>query len=244
MLSVNLNCDLAEGGKNDERLMPLISSCNIACGGHYGNASSVKEAVKLALQNNVKIGAHPSYPDKVNFGRKPIKIDSNTLEETLKEQISLVKQTVENLGGKLHHIKPHGALYNQLKHDKEIAEAVVKLILEMGKELVLFVPPKSIIKETAIKNNLKTFTEGFADRAYKTDLSLVSRAKTGAILHDKNAIFKQVLAMVKDQKILLENGSKIYANFDTICVHSDTPNSVEILRYLHQQLKIENIKIE
>ncbi len=244
MLTINLNCDLAEGGKNDERLMPLISSCNIACGGHFGNAKTVETAVKLALQHDVKIGAHPSYPDKRNFGRKSMKIDIDTLEKILKEQILLVKQTAENLGGNLHHIKPHGALYNQLKHDKEKAEAVVKLILEIGKELVLFVPPKSVIKEIAAKNNLKTFTEGFADRAYQSDLGLLPRTKSGAVLHEKEAIFQQVLAMVKEQKVSLKNGSKIQADFDTICVHSDTPNSVEILRYLHDNLKQENIKIE
>lgn len=244
MHTIDLNCDLAEGGNSDEGLMPLISSCNIACGGHYGTAETVKTAVQLALQNKVKIGAHPSYPDKPNFGRKTMKIDLVALKESLKEQILLVKKVVEDLGGNLHHIKPHGALYNEIKNDKEKAEVLIELILEVGQELALFVPPKSVVKEIAAKNGIKTFTEGFADRAYKNDLSLVSRTEKDAVLHEKEAVFEQVYTMVKEGKIYSKNGEKIAVNFDTICVHSDTPNSVEILRYLHQEFRKENIKIK
>ena len=232
---IKFNCDLAEGGKYDERLMPLISYCNIACGGHFGNKQTVLEAVQLAIKNNVNIGAHPSYPDVENFGRRKMDMSLKNLRKSLKTQILLVKDTVERLGEKLHHIKPHGALYNELKYDKEKSLMMIDLVKEIDDELVLFVPPKSVIKEEA-KNEIKTLIEGFADRAYEEDLSLVSRGKTGAVLHDKNQILEKVKMMGFENKIITINGVILNQNIDTICIHSDTENSVEILEYLYSSL--------
>lgn len=232
---IKFNCDLAEGGKYDERLMPLISYCNIACGGHFGNKQTVVEAVQLAIKNNVKIGAHPSYPDVENFGREKMDMSLKYLRKSLKTQILLVKDTVERLGEKLHHIKPHGALYNELKYDKEKSLMMIDLVKEIDDELVLFVPPKSVIEEEA-KNEIKTLIEGFADRAYEEDLSLVSRGKTGAVLHDKNQILEKVKMMGFEDKIITINGVILNQKIDTICIHSDTENSVEILEYLYNSL--------
>ena len=232
---IKFNCDLAEGGKYDERLMPLISYCNIACGGHFGNKQTVVEAVQLAIKNNVKIGAHPSYPDVENFGREKMDMSLKYLRKSLKTQILLVKDTVERLGEKLHHIKPHGALYNELKYDKEKSLMMIDLVKEIDGELVLFVPPKSVIEEEA-KNKIKTLIEGFADRAYEEDLSLVSRGKTGAVLHDKNQILEKVKLMGFEDKIITLNGMILNQKIDTICIHSDTENSVEILEYLYNSL--------
>lgn len=232
---IKFNCDLAEGGKYDERLMPLISYCNIACGGHFGNKQTVVEAVQLAIKNNVKIGAHPSYPDVENFGREKMDMSLKYLRKSLKTQILLVKDTVERLGEKLHHIKPHGALYNELKYDKEKSLMMIDLVKEIDDELVLFVPPKSVVEEEA-KNEIKTLIEGFADRAYEEDLSLVSRGKTGAVLHDKNQILEKVKMMGFEDKIITINGVILNQKIDTICIHSDTENSVEILEYLYNSL--------
>lgn len=232
---IKFNCDLAEGGKYDERLMPLISYCNIACGGHFGNKQTVVEAVQLAIKNNVKIGAHPSYPDVENFGREKMDMSLKYLRKSLKTQILLVKDTVERLGEKLHHIKPHGALYNELKYDKEKSLMMIDLVKEIDDELVLFVPPKSVVEEEA-KNEIKTLIEGFADRAYEEDLSLVSRGKTGAVLHDKNQILEKVKMMGFEDKIITINGVILNQKIDTICIHSDTENSVEILEYLYISL--------
>lgn len=232
---IKFNCDLAEGGKYDERLMPLISYCNVACGGHFGNKQTVLEAVQLAIKNNVNIGAHPSYPDVENFGRKKTDMSLKDLRKSLKTQILLVKDTVERLGEKLHHIKPHGALYNELKYDKEKSLMMIDLVKEIDDELVLFVPPKSVIEEEA-KNKIKTLIEGFADRAYEEDLSLVSRGKTGAVLHDKNQILEKVKLMGLESKIITLNGVILNQKIDTICIHSDTENSVEILEYLYSSL--------
>lgn len=232
---IKFNCDLAEGGKYDERLMPLISHCNVACGGHFGNKQTVLEAVQLAIKNNVKIGAHPSYPDVENFGRRKMDMSLKNLRKSLKTQILLVKDTVERLGEKLHHIKPHGALYNELKYDKEKSLMMIDLVKEIDDKLVLFVPPKSVIEEGA-NNEIKTLIEGFADRAYEEDLSLVSRGKTGAVLHDKNQILEKVKLMGLEDKIITLNKVVLNQKIDTICIHSDTENSVEILEYLYSSL--------
>jgi len=243
MKNIDLNCDLAEGGKFDAELMPLISSCNIACGGHFGNKETMEAAVKLALQNGVNIGAHPSYPDLDNFGRKSLSITSEELKKSLRAQLLQLKAITERVGGRLHHVKPHGALYNDLVKDEAKANLVIDLVEEIDAGLVLFVPPKSVVKKLA-KGKLKTWTEGFADRNYEANFSLVSRKKNNAVLHEKEAVFQHVFGMVEKGKIELENGAVLEASFDTICVHSDTRNSVEILRYLHEILLASNIQIK
>lgn len=232
---IDINCDLAEGGIYDERLMPLISSCNIACGGHFGNAATVETAVELALKHQVKIGAHPSYPDQESFGRKIIELDLADLRKSLKSQILLVKEVTERLGGRLHHVKPHGALYNELKYHEEKSNMLIELIQEIDENLVLFVPPKSVVKDFAT-TKLKTAIEGFADRAYQSDFSLVSRRKKGAVLQVKDSILKRVKMMVNEGEIISINGKVLHQKFDTVCVHSDTQNSLEILEYLKLKL--------
>ncbi|MBW2962501.1 5-oxoprolinase subunit PxpA [Mesonia aestuariivivens] len=242
MNRIDLNCDLAEGGAFDAALMPLISSCNIACGGHFGTKATITKAVELALENKVNIGAHPSYLDQENFGRKTMNISLEALENTLRDQILQVKSITERLGGKLHHVKPHGALYNEIVKDVEKANLVIKMVKEIDEELILFVPPNSAVESLA-KAKLNTWKEGFADRNYEADFSLVSRLKNNAILHDKSSVFNHVFLMVSEGKIQLQNKKFLEAKFDTICVHSDTQNSVEILRYLRENLERKNIKI-
>lgn len=232
---IDINCDLAEGGIYDERLMPLISSCNIACGGHFGNKNSVEIAVQLAIEHQVKIGAHPSYPDQEGFGREIMDMDLADLRKSLKSQVLLVKEIAERLGGRLHHIKPHGALYNELKYHEEKSRMLIELVQEVDENLVLFVPPKSVVKDLA-KTKLKTFIEGFADRAYESNFSLVSRSENGAVLHDKISILNRVKKMMNQGEVISVEGTILHQNFDTVCVHSDTQNSLEILEYLKLKL--------
>lgn len=242
MKTIDLNCDLGEGGGFDDKLMPLISSCNIACGGHYGTAETVAETVELALQSKVKIGAHPSYPDKENFGRQSMDISAQNLRKELKNQIMTVKDIVEAKGGKLHHVKPHGALYHDSGNDDEKASVIIDTILDIDPALILFVPPKSLVEKLA-KGKLTTWKEGFADRRYNRDFSLVSRQKNNAVLTKKKAVFKQVYYSVSEGEITASNGEILAADFDTICIHSDTQNSVDILQYLVAELKKNNIEI-
>lgn len=243
MHTIDLNCDLGEGGGFDDHLMPYISSCNIACGGHFGTDKTIAQTVMLALENKVKIGAHPSYPDKEGFGRQPMNIPLKDFRKSLKTQIRTIKCILEEKGGQLHHVKPHGALYNEIVHDKKKANAVIDTILEIDDSLILFVPPKSIVEKLA-EGKLKTWKEGFADRNYNPDFSLVSRQKPNAVLTEKEQVFRRVFSVVSKGEITAINGAKLPAEFDTICLHSDTQNSVEILKYLSTELNKENIKIK
>lgn len=241
--TIHINCDLGEGGGFDDQLMSYISACNIACGGHYGDRQTVEETIALAVQNGVQIGAHPAYPDKANFGRRSLGIPIEELTDTIGQQLILVKTEAEKQGHRLHHVKPHGALYNDLVQDRKKAEAMIRTILEIDPSLILLVPPKSIIKALA-EGKLKCWIEGFADRNYNPDYTLVSRSEPEAVLKDKNEVLKRVLSIAKKGRIIARDGVELKADFRTLCLHSDTENSLQILRYLHQELKERQIGIE
>lgn len=243
MDTIHINCDLGEGGKFDTELMPYISACNIACGGHAGNLESMHQTVELALEHGVEIGAHPSYPDKENFGRKALDISPKELQRSLVAQILSLKQTTEAAGGKLIHIKPHGALYNDAVKDEKTSRIIIDSILEFEDNFFLFAPPKSVLSELA-KGKVKVVYEAFADRNYNEDYSLVSRDDPNALIVKKEAVFNHLYTMFYEKKISCASGGKIACNASTFCVHSDTPDSVEILKYLKKELTIKNTKIQ
>lgn len=240
--TIDINCDLGEGGKFDADLMPLISSCNIACGGHYGDYDSVNQAVQLAKLHKVNVGAHPSYPDVEHFGRRSLKLPAKDLKQQLHEQIDLVDKACESNSIKLHHIKPHGALYNDMRKSQAIADIILEVVTEREMELILFTPPH-VRFTSELPKSITLWMEGFADRAYQNDLSLVSRKEKGAVLHDPELIAKRVLAMVCKQEVLTLSGEKLRQEFDSICVHSDTPNALNILQVLRSDLVKSGIKI-
>ncbi|MFO7745251.1 MAG: 5-oxoprolinase subunit PxpA [Psychroflexus sp.] len=242
MKTIDINCDLGEGGKFDADIMPLISSCNIACGGHFGDKKSVENAVNLAKTHNVNIGAHPSYPDFENFGRKSIDITENDLKNHLHQQIDLVEMTCKANEVKLHHIKPHGALYNDMRKSQTITNLILDVVAERNLDLILFTPP--FVKfSSKIPESITLWLEGFADRAYQNDLSLVSRDENGAVLNDPDLISERVLSMIHNQEVLSLSGEIIKHEFDTICVHSDTANALKILEVLKAKLIENRIKI-
>ncbi len=243
MTTINLNCDLGEGGNYDALLMPFISSCNIACGGHYGTVETVRTAVELAKQYHVQVGAHPSYPDLDNFGRQSVTLPSKDLKKSIHHQIDLVEDACQFYEVNLHHIKPHGALYNDMRKSPELANLVLEVIQERNKDLVLFSPPRVNFQNDSL-DSIHIWIEGFADRAYQNDLSLVPRTQKNAVLLDPNLISKTVLKMIKHQKVKSILGQEIDQKFDTICVHSDTPNAYEILKILTSQLSKNAIKID
>ena len=243
MKEIHINCDLGEGGDFDADLMPLISACNIACGGHAGTLETMHETVALALENQVKIGAHPSYPDKENFGRQSLEIPAGDLQLSLVAQILSLKQIAEAEGAKLSHIKPHGALYNDAAKDEKIAQIVIDSVLEFDEILPLFMPQNSVISAMA-EGKIPLIFEAFADRNYNENYSLVSRTKPNALITEKEAVFEHLFAMFSEGKIRCENGIEISCKASTFCLHSDTPNSVEILKYLHDKLAEKNIKIK
>lgn len=243
MKKIHINCDLGEGGDLDAELMPYISACNIACGGHAGNLETMQQTIKLALAHKVEIGAHPSYPDKVNFGRKPMDISTDELQRSIVAQILSLKQLAEAEGVKLTHVKPHGALYNEAAKDEKIARIIIDAIQEFDQNLALFCPPKSVISNLA-KGKIPVVIEGFSDRNYEPDLSLVSRSKSNALITKKEAVFEHLFSMFFEEKITCVNAEKISCVADTFCLHSDTPNSVEIIAFIEHKFAEHNIKIK
>jgi 5-oxoprolinase (ATP-hydrolysing) subunit A len=240
---IHLNCDLGEGGEYDVQLMSLVSACNIACGGHAGNLETMQHTVDLAMENEVEIGAHPSYPDKENFGRISLVMEPKELKRTLVAQILSLKQITEAEGGRLNHVKCHGALYNDSQKDENIAAVIVEAIQEFHDPLFLFAPENSVISHLA-EGRLKVVHEAFADRNYNADRSLVSRLYGNALITEKEEVFEHLFSMFWERKIKCVNGEKIETNATTFCLHSDTPNSVENLTYLHQKFREHNIKIQ
>ena len=242
MKTIHINCDLGEGGKYDAQLMPHISACNIACGGHAGDAETMLKTVSLAMENNVEIGAHPSYPDVENFGRRSLEISEMDLKRSIQKQLFSLDEIVKNQGGKLTHIKPHGALYNDAAKDEKIAQIVLDAVMDSDLNLPLYAPENSVISKLA-KGKLSILFEAFADRNYNPDFSLVSRAKTNALITEKEAVFKHLFSMFSKGEIVCENDIKIPSRAATFCLHSDTPNSVEILEFLVEKFNALDIKI-
>jgi 5-oxoprolinase (ATP-hydrolysing) subunit A len=240
---IHINCDLGEGGKFDEELMPLISACNIACGGHAGNLESMHRTVRLAMEHGVEIGAHPSYPDRENFGRNHMEMSEEDLKLAIEGQVLSLKQIAESEGGKLTHVKLHGALYNDAAKDENIARIIVECLEEFDENFRLYVPLNSKISEFAM-GKFDLFFEAFADRNYNENYSLVSRSKSDALITEKDLVFKHVFSVYKDKKITTISGLKIEAEADTFCVHSDTPSSLEILNSLHKKLAEKGIGVE
>lgn len=242
MKYIHINCDLGEGGDHDEALMGMISACNIACGGHAGTVESMRVTVQLAMENEVEMGAHPSYPDKENFGRKSLAMTPDNLKQSLVAQILSLKQIAESEGGKLSHVKPHGALYNDAAKDENIARIVIDSVLEFDDKLSIYAPYNSVISRLA-EGKIKVVFEAFADRSYEENYQLVSRENPDALITEKEAVFRHLYSMFSDRKIICLSGAEISCSATTFCLHSDTPNSVEILKYLHEKFSENNIKI-
>ncbi|GGI57832.1 5-oxoprolinase subunit PxpA [Winogradskyella haliclonae] len=242
-LKIDINADVGEGIGNEASLMPYLSSCNIACGGHAGDFDTMKSVVKLAKAHQVKIGAHPSFPDKLNFGRVDMKLSSETLFDSLKSQIEDLANVLKSESIEMHHIKPHGALYNLAAKDSEIAKVILKVLKSFPSSVKLYAPYKSVISQLAKHENIEVVFEGFADRNYNEDLSLVSRQKNEALITKKEAVFEHVFKMISEQKVIAINGVEVELFVDTICVHGDTKNAQDILEYLHHNLEHNSIRI-
>lgn len=241
---IDINADVGEGLNNEHLLLPYLSSCNIACGGHAGDLYTMTKVVRLAKTNNVKIGAHPSFPDKVNFGRKEIKLSAEDLFSSLKQQIENLNRVTAQEGAVMHHIKPHGALYNLAAKDETIAMIIIDVMQSLTQKLKLYAPYQSVIANLGKLNNIEVIYEGFADRNYNNDLSLVSRENSDAIITDKKVVFNHVFKMITAQKIDTIQGVEIAFIAKTICVHGDTRNAQEILQFLHSKLCSKNIQIQ
>ncbi len=243
MQTIDINCDVGEGLGNEIDLMPYISSCSIACGAHAGNKKTIIKTIKVALQHHVKIGAHPSFPDKENFGRKEMDISSTELQLSIENQIKLVNDSVQGLGGSLHHIKAHGALYNLSAVNQEIAQVLINAIKNKLEDVFLYVPYNSVIQKLAIKNNIKIKVEAFADRNYNTDLTLVSRKKDNALITNKEILIQHLLKIITEQKLISIDGVEVEIKAETFCIHGDNPNAKNLLKFISKKLVENGIKI-
>ena len=239
MYNIDLNCDLGEGTGNDLFVMPLISSCSIASGGHFGNKRTIKEAIELAEKYNVKTGAHPSYLDIKFFGRKSLDISLKELQDSIRFQLDLFF----NISANSTHIKPHGALYNDLFHDQEKAEAVVEVFKEYG-NLYVFCQPFSKLSTVLSSKKIKQIHEGFGDRVYNSDYTLSSRQNPSSVHESKKKILDQVAYLVKESSVITKDNKNIELKVQTICLHGDNKNVINIISYLIKELKQLSINVK
>ncbi|WP_298475847.1 LamB/YcsF family protein [uncultured Maribacter sp.] len=238
---IDINCDVGEGIPVEESLFPYISSCNIACGGHYGTADSIKKTVDLAIKNDVKIGAHPSYPDKNNFGRVSINMPKDTFIKSIQEQMHNIDTVLGQKEKKLHHIKAHGALYNDLATDVALAKSFLEALGGYKDRAYLYAPYGSVIAVEAIKNGFLVQYEAFADRNYNSDLSLVSRKLEEAIIIEPKAVLMHLKRMCLEGKVATISGILVNIKANTYCVHGDTSSALDILEYISTELPTFNI---
>lgn len=229
---IELSCDLGEGPLEHERtIWPLIDAANVACGGHAGDAASMSDAVAMAARFGVILGAHPSYPDRENFGRKSMPVD----RQTIAEQIWTLRDIAARQGVPLRRVKAHGALYNDAHRDRALAEVLVEAVRSVDPTMALVASSSSQMAEAARGAGMTLIREAFADRRYRADGSLVPRSERDALLSVEDAAAQAVLLDSK-QSVLAQTGETIRLAFDTICIHSDMTGSVERLQLIRSRL--------
>lgn len=237
MFSIDLNCDMGEGLSNDAQLMPWISSANIACGYHAGNESIMQQTVLLAMQYSVAIGAHPGFADKANFGRTEKKLPLNEMFDLVAEQVYLLKKIAEQNGAQLHHVKPHGALYNMSAKDALLANTIAKAVYQADKDLVLYGLSGSCSISEAKKIGLTTASEVFADRTYQADGSLTPRTEAGAMLESTEDCLRQVLQMIEHKTVNALSGECVSIVADSLCIHGDGVHAVSFSENIYRTLQ-------
>ena len=240
-LKLDINADVGEGIGNENELFPFISSCNIACGGHAGDYKTMLSTVRLAKQNKINIGAHPSFEDRKNFGRKILKVEKKELLNSLVNQVESLQDILKKEEMTLNHIKAHGALYNLSAFDKDSAEVIIELAKKFKTKL--FVPYSTLISKMAKEQGIETYNELFIDRNYNSDLTLVSRGNSNALINDSEIIFQNINKIINDKIITSIDKKNISVEFDTLCIHGDSPNAIELIKDVHFKLKNTGIEI-
>jgi UPF0271 protein len=224
---------MGEGMPNDALIMPFISSANIACGFHAGNKMIMQQTIELALQYNVAIGAHPSFPDKENFGRTNMHFSGEQICAMVKEQVESLAGIAEKNNCNLHHVKPHGALYNMAAKDEALSTAICKAIKEIDGSLLVYALSGSKLINVAGAMGLQTYNEVFADRTYQPDGSLTPRSQSNALLLSEEAVAQQVQQILQHKSVTASNGEIISLKADTICIHGDGDYAVAFAKTIH-----------
>ena len=247
-LSVDLNCDLGESFGayrlgNDAEMLELVTSANIACGFHAGDPSVMKKTVQLALAKQVAVGAHPGLPDLAGFGRREMAVSPEEVFDMVVYQTGALAAFVKAEGGTLHHVKPHGALYNMAAVNSSLAEAIAEAVYKLHPEAILYGLAGSELIKAGKKLGLKTASEVFADRTYQPNGTLTSRRLPNALITDQQQAVKQVVRMVKAGKVTTVQGTDVTIQADTICIHGDGPHAIPFARQIREALLAESISI-
>tara|TARA_B110000438_G_C15818628_1_gene653174 strand:- start:650 stop:1423 length:774 start_codon:yes stop_codon:yes gene_type:complete len=240
-MEVNINCDLGESSKlhsteNDPLLLKIVNSANIACGYHAGDKATMEKTIDISIKNNVSIGAHPSFNDPENFGRKRINLSANEIKNLISNQINILSKIADQKGINVTHVKPHGALNNMACEDYDLAQLILKTILQTSKELIFLVPTGSQMEKAGKKAGARIAAEIFADRNYEDNGNLISRSKKNAIITDSTIAKKHVLKMINNQSLNCLSGKQIPCEIDSICVHGDEKNAVNTARQIKEEL--------
>jgi len=247
-MEININCDLGEKSKhhsnhNDPKLLDIVNSANIACGYHAGDEETMSQVVSISKKNGVSIGAHPSFKDPENFGRKRMNLSSEEIRKLIIDQYEILQKIASSKGANVTHIKPHGALNNMACEDIDLANLLAKSINEISKELIYLVPTGSKMEEAAKKFNMKIACEIFADRNYEDDGNLVSRSKPHAIITDSEVAKKHVLNMINNQALNCYSGKKIPCAIDSVCIHGDNESSLSTAKSIKKNLEENEISL-
>jgi UPF0271 protein len=243
MVKIDLNADLGEGGSADAELMTLVSSVNIACGFHAGDAQTMLESVRNAIKNGVAIGAHPSFPDRENFGRTAMDLPAETVYAQTLYQIGALEAIVRAQQGTLRHVKPHGMLYNQAAKDPVLAQAIARAVRDCNPQLILVGLAGSELIRAGEQLGLNTRQEVFADRGYQPDGSLVPRSQPGALISDEEMALSQTLTMVRSGRVTAIDGTSATVQADTVCLHGDGEHALQFARRLRAAFAEQGILV-
>jgi UPF0271 protein len=242
-LTVDLNSDLGEGSGYDNELFELISSANIATGFHAGDSDTMHAAVYAAKEHCVAVGAHPSFFDRENFGRKELKVSNEEVFDAVAYQLGIFQAIASAVGMRPNHVKPHGALYNMAVREENLADTIARAIASVDPKLILFAPDNTELARAGKAHGLQIAREVFADRNYLNDGWLVPRTRPDALLRDPKEAAGRVMRMLREGKVRSVEGRDVDVRGETICVHGDTPGAVEFARELRMQLEHEGVSI-
>jgi UPF0271 protein len=243
MSYIDLNADLGEGAPYDIDLLKIVSSANVACGGHAGDADSMVQTIRLAIANGVAVGAHPGYPDRDGFGRESGFMGGDELYESLTSQVTTLADIAAQLGARLLHVKPHGALYNDAVKDPELADIIARVTAELPGDTAFMGMAGTELEASARRHGLEFIAEAFVDRAYEPDGTLVSRKEPGAVHQELFVVTTQAVSLATDGKTMSRIGEEIEVRADTLCIHGDTPGAAEKARAVRDVLESHGVQI-
>ena len=243
MPHIDFNCDLGEGCGSDAAIVPLISSASIACGGHAGDAASMAETVALCQRHGVAIGAHPSYEDRAGFGRHDMDLPADAISTLVTSQVAALADVCVAAGAQLHHVKPHGALYNRAARDPEVAIAVATAVHAFNPRLILFGLSDSCLTAAGTAVGLRVAHEVFAERRYDADGRLAPRGTAGAVIETQEDALAQVRSLVDEGVVIARDGTRVRLHADTLCLHGDRPDATAFARSLRSALEAASVDI-